>query len=77
MSKKGQKGLVDKTKAHELNMAVLRRIDPETEEVRGGGRRQKGLRERRRGRVGSMWAGVGEAAGRGGARRRLWGREEG
>lgn len=37
MSKKGQKGLVDKTKAHELNMAVLKRIDPETEEVRRGG----------------------------------------
>jgi hypothetical protein len=26
-------GLVDKAKAHELNMAVLKRIDPETEEV--------------------------------------------
>lgn len=31
--KKAGKGLVDKTKAHELNMAVLKRIDPETEEV--------------------------------------------
>ena len=31
--KPGKGGLVDKAKAHELNMAVLRRIDPETEEV--------------------------------------------
>ncbi|KIY93695.1 putative mRNA-decapping enzyme-like protein [Monoraphidium neglectum] len=26
-------GLVDKTKAHELNMTVLKRIDPETEQI--------------------------------------------
>lgn len=42
MSKKGQKGLVDKNKANELNMTVLRRIDPETEEVRGLRFRAKG-----------------------------------
>jgi hypothetical protein len=36
------KGLVDKAKAHELNMAVLRRIDPETEEVRGPGQARSG-----------------------------------
>lgn len=33
MPPKPGKGLVDKTKAHELNMAVLKRIDPETEEI--------------------------------------------
>lgn len=51
MSKKTAKastGLVDKTKAHELNMAVLRRIDPETEEVRAARRDATGLSVRRR-----------------------------
>lgn len=33
-AKKAPKGgLVDKGKAHELNMTVMKRIDPETEEV--------------------------------------------
>lgn len=33
---KGQQPVLDRSKASDLNMAVLRRIDPQIEEVRSG-----------------------------------------